>query len=192
MDKYEKKKDKTKNKLKAAFFQVAEDKDLLHITVKEVSAAAEVGRSTFYMHYENIEDLIREIESEILEEIEEILLHPPKMVPQASVEGHPEYAIPFYYEMNQFLNFLYDNRRRMLPFIYPQQDAFFVNKFKDLVGKKLVEYEEASPLYDDHSHITFFMNIGITGTMFHWLIHQNMPKEEFLKMALKINKLIGL
>lgn len=37
-----------------------EEKDLEFITVKDVCARAEVGRSTFYLHYETIEDLLVE------------------------------------------------------------------------------------------------------------------------------------
>ncbi len=43
-----------------ALMRLLEDKDLEFISVKEICACAGVNRSTFYLHYETIDDLLRE------------------------------------------------------------------------------------------------------------------------------------
>lgn len=43
-----------------AFLTLLEQKDLPYITVKEICAAAGVNRSTYYLHYETIDDLLME------------------------------------------------------------------------------------------------------------------------------------
>lgn len=43
-----------------AFLALLEKKDFAYITVKEICAAAGVNRSTFYLHYETINDLLEE------------------------------------------------------------------------------------------------------------------------------------
>lgn len=43
-----------------AFLCILEKKDFAYITVKEICAAAGVNRSTFYLHYETIGDLLAE------------------------------------------------------------------------------------------------------------------------------------
>ena len=43
-----------------AFLALLEKKDFAYITVKELCAAAGVNRSTFYLHYETMGDLLRE------------------------------------------------------------------------------------------------------------------------------------
>lgn len=43
-----------------ALIQLLENKDLEYITVKEICKKAGVNRSTFYLHYENIDDLMSE------------------------------------------------------------------------------------------------------------------------------------
>lgn len=50
----------TAAKMDEAFLTLLEKKDLEYITVKEICAAAGVNRSTFYLHYENIGDLLSE------------------------------------------------------------------------------------------------------------------------------------
>ena len=43
-----------------AFFALLEKKDFAYITVKEICEAAGVNRSTFYLHYETMADLLSE------------------------------------------------------------------------------------------------------------------------------------
>lgn len=50
----------TAEKMDKAFLSLLEKKDLTYITVKEICEAAGVNRSTFYLHYETIGDLLTE------------------------------------------------------------------------------------------------------------------------------------
>ena len=50
----------TAKKMDAAFLDLLDKKDFAFITVKEICAAAGVNRSTFYLHYENVGDLLAE------------------------------------------------------------------------------------------------------------------------------------
>lgn len=47
-------------KMDKAFLELLEKKDFPYITVKEICAKAEVNRSTFYLHYETLNDLLSE------------------------------------------------------------------------------------------------------------------------------------
>ena len=60
MNKSESKYFATAAKMDEAFLQLLEKKDFAYITVKEICAAAGVNRSTFYLHYETIGDLLAE------------------------------------------------------------------------------------------------------------------------------------
>ena len=52
-------------KMDEAFLALLEKKDFAYITVKEICAAAGVNRSTFYLHYETINDLLSDSASYI-------------------------------------------------------------------------------------------------------------------------------
>lgn len=58
MNKSESKYFNTAVKMDKAFLELLEKKDFEFITVKEICAKAEVNRSTFYLHYETIGDLL--------------------------------------------------------------------------------------------------------------------------------------
>lgn len=60
MNKAESKYFNTAVKMDKAFLDILEKKDLEYITVKEICKYAGVNRSTFYLHYENIGDLLNE------------------------------------------------------------------------------------------------------------------------------------
>lgn len=60
MNKSESKYFSTAVKMDEAFLSLLEKKDFAYITVKEICEAAGVNRSTFYLHYETMSDLLSE------------------------------------------------------------------------------------------------------------------------------------
>ena len=51
---------RTAAKMDEALLALLEQKDLAYITVREICARAGVNRSTFYLHYETVSDLLTE------------------------------------------------------------------------------------------------------------------------------------
>ncbi|MGN0523818.1 MAG: TetR/AcrR family transcriptional regulator [Eubacterium sp.] len=60
MNKWESKYFNTASKMDKAFLELLEKKDFAYITVKEICEKAGVNRSTFYLHYETVCDLLSE------------------------------------------------------------------------------------------------------------------------------------
>ena len=60
MNKYESKYFNTAIRMDEALITLLEKKDFEYITVKEICDTAGVNRSTFYLHYENTADLLKE------------------------------------------------------------------------------------------------------------------------------------
>ena len=60
MNKNESRYFKSAEKMHTALISLIENKDFELITVKEICAEAGVNRSTFYLHYDNTNDLLRE------------------------------------------------------------------------------------------------------------------------------------
>lgn len=60
MNKSESKYFNTAERMDQAFLELLEKKDFSYITVKEICKKAGVNRSTFYLHYETISDLLSE------------------------------------------------------------------------------------------------------------------------------------
>lgn len=60
---------KTEKAIRKALHELAQEKDINKITVKELSERAEINKTTFYSHYETLPILIQTLENEIIEYI---------------------------------------------------------------------------------------------------------------------------
>ncbi len=70
---------KTKRHLRKALTSLLLEKDISHITVRDVAEAADVNRGTFYAHYKDVHDLLGQLEDELLTELDSIgTRHDPK------------------------------------------------------------------------------------------------------------------
>lgn len=74
---------KSKQKIYNAFMEIRAKKDLHKITVKEICEKADINKSTFYEHYEDIFDLSDQLETELvlsvvsnIESTDSIILNP--------------------------------------------------------------------------------------------------------------------
>ena len=72
--------EKTKRSIKNAFIELRSRKSLERITVKEVCEKAEINKSTFYSHYQDIYDLSDKLETEVVESIIGALNHPENLL----------------------------------------------------------------------------------------------------------------
>lgn len=58
-----------------AFLELIEKKDFAYITVKEICEKAGVNRSTFYLHYETVGDLLAESAQHIIDDFAAFMPH---------------------------------------------------------------------------------------------------------------------
>lgn len=59
----------TAARMDQAFLELLEEKDFAYITVKEICERAGVNRSTFYLHYETVNDLLAESARYIIDKL---------------------------------------------------------------------------------------------------------------------------
>lgn len=63
----------TKRMLKDSLIEMLKEKDIYHISIRELCERANVNRTTFYNHYENQFALLDEMEKDLLNSIEETI-----------------------------------------------------------------------------------------------------------------------
>ncbi len=64
--------EKTEKLIKDTFLDLLKTKDITKITVAEISRIANIGRGTFYLHYNDVYDLYESIENEIIIDLKSI------------------------------------------------------------------------------------------------------------------------
>lgn len=152
----------TKNMMKEAVLELLEQKPLDKITVTDVCENADVNRSTFYAYYEDIVQLLREIEDDVLNQL--------PVSPDA----------PGAYTNERFLSTLVDffdyvrvNERRFRILIVQRDSSSFNNRLVNTVMEKyknLTKTEDGLP--DRYAYV--YCVSGVIGIMKEW-INGNFP-----------------
>ena len=63
---------KTKKQLRSALTTLLLEKDIGRITVRDVADLADVNRGTFYAHYNDVYDLLHQLEDDLLARLDEV------------------------------------------------------------------------------------------------------------------------
>ena len=64
---------RTKNSIRKAFNELVQNKEMSEISVSELTSAAKITRSTFYMYYDSVAAVRDQIENEIMAHIDRIM-----------------------------------------------------------------------------------------------------------------------
>ena len=103
----------TKRKLNQSLIQLMGEKQITQISVKELTELADVNRGTFYFHYTDIYDMLRQTEEEFFVEFEAIFNEVPcKEYSSKLTRNYMEAIFTFVYENRDFCR---GNRRRRRP-----------------------------------------------------------------------------
>lgn len=95
-----------------AFMELLEKKDFSFITVKEICEKAGVNRSTFYLHYETINDLLTESMQYIIDQLISAMPHgPEEFIPNIQTCPLDELYLITPKYLNPYLNFIKEYRR---------------------------------------------------------------------------------
>lgn len=161
----------TAARIDEAFLALLEKKDFAYITVKEICEAAGVNRSTFYLHYETMADLL----SESISHINEQFLSHMKKNPETFVAKlrdcspdelyliTPEYLIPY-------LNYIEQHRRlfctAMENAAILEMDKSYDRMFRHVLAPILDRY--GVPQKERHYIMAFHIH-GIMAIISEWL-----------------------
>ncbi|MCD8144512.1 MAG: TetR/AcrR family transcriptional regulator [Oscillospiraceae bacterium] len=171
MTKAESKYFNTARKMDEAFLALIEKKDFEYITVKEICEKAGVNRSTFYLHYETIGDLLSEcveqMNQQFLTYFKETSLEFQQRIRTASLEQlfliTPEQLIPY-------LTYISDNRTVFKVVLAKpevmQADRAYATLYRDILDPILKRYE--IPAGEREYVLSFYID-GMMGIVKRWL-----------------------
>ena len=115
---------KTRAQLRAGLARLMQKKNIKEITVKELVDEIDINRSTFYLHYTDIYQMLQSIEDELMEDILEAIKEHP-LDPGMKGEGY-SFAV-------QLFRILSANKDICAALMGPNGDMAFVEKIEKLV-----------------------------------------------------------
>lgn len=171
MNKSESKYFNTAKRMDEAFLELLAVKDFEYITVKEICGTAVVNRSTFYLHYETIADLLSEcveyINGQFLEYMQKDSEMFVEKIEKCSLEElyllTPEYLIPY-------LNYIRDNKKLFLTATQNaavlQLENTYSRMFRHIFAPIMDRFN--IPEHDRHYILAFYIK-GIMAVIVEWL-----------------------
>ena len=116
---------KTRAQLRAGLAKLMQRKSIKEITVKELVDEIDINRSTFYLHYTDIYQMLKSIEEELSQEIRNTMQEHP-LDPTSSTGAYP-FII-------QLFTILEENKDICTALIGPNGDMVFVENMEKLVA----------------------------------------------------------
>lgn len=124
---------RSKKMLKDAVFSLlADNVEISQLTVQKIANRAELNRATFYLHYDDMNDLLRQIVHELFDDLSK------KVEPLLQVRSRNEQE-----QLATFLSYLYEYRKAFAVLV---EHPGFKNHLSDLLKKTIEKRREARNL----------------------------------------------
>lgn len=171
-----------------AFLELLEKKDFAYITVKEICEKAGVNRSTFYLHYETISDLLAESSQYIIKQFTDFMPQDTvdfleKMPTRPLDELYlitPEYLMPY-------LTYVRDHKRIFRTTVEHASTLQMVDAYRELDRHIFVPIlERFNVPSDDHKYIMSFYINGLMAIINEWLKNDCAEPVEHIMSVIQI------
>lgn len=177
--------EKTKNKIKNSFIHIYKQKNFYDITVNDIVNQAAIHRSTFYVYFDNIDALLKDIEKGLLLGMGE------ESYKLRSINLRNDREEPIISESSllPLMQYFYQRKEYIVPLIGPDGDIRFVNKFKKLICEDFYETlrNNHCSFGSNQEYIIQYMASGIIEIIYNWLNKNEVSIEE---MALFMTNMI--
>ena len=172
-------------KMDEALITLLEKKDFEFITIKEICDTAGVNRSTFYLHYENTSDLLRETTRYIIDKhLEYYKVDQERISLQFETCKREELLFITDEYLTPYLTFIKDNQRlfkvSIKQFHSMHMDEVYGRMFEHIFSPILARFGVAET---ERSYVMKFYLNGVFAIIMEWL---NKNCSDDMKMIIKI------
>jgi AcrR family transcriptional regulator len=135
---------KTEKQLLDGLTYLMQTKSINDITVRELSDIVDINRSTFYLHYQDIYDMIEHIEDNLIEQFTQTLNSNHKRNGELTEQEFKKVMVSIF-------EFLLQNRTICKALIGHNGDIKFLNKINEIISERIQELLKnyASNKYSD-------------------------------------------
>lgn len=132
---------RTKKMIRSAFSELLGEKKVIEmVTVGELCDRADIAKSTFYNHYNDVYAVAEEFENELLARLSAVL-------DEVECDQATEYEV----YIRKILAFLIENETIYRQAMATADARYIVEKMKTLISKKIFEESEVLPFSNDRA-----------------------------------------
>ncbi len=164
---------RTRNAIFSAFSDLLSQKSYSKITVQDIIDAADVGRTTFYAHFETKDDLVREMCTEIFDHVIFDGIHSEDSRDYSFSNGAPQEIIP------HILFHVRSNKKNIIGILSCESGELFLRYFKqylsEVISNWIVETSEAKEKQVPRDFLIDHVSSSFVN-MVQWWIKNNMEQ----------------
>ena len=170
----------TKMVLRDSLMELMKTKPISAISIKEICAAADVSRSTFYTHYADQYDLLQKTEEETFEFIDNILNK------YAYNKNNTREALQM---LEDILQYFTENNKSIYVLLSENGDLKFPKTiFWSMYQKKFMKsLTDKYPDEQTRQYLYLFIVTGSLGVIYHWIKNgMDKPVKELAKLIISL------
>ena len=122
---------KTKAQLREGLARLMQQKSIKEISVKELVDEVDINRSTFYLHYTDIYQMLQKIEEDAMQNITEVMKKYP--IDPDNSDSVLQFIV-------QFFSIMDNDRDLCLALLGPHGDMAFVEQIENLLAKTFLSH----------------------------------------------------
>ena len=170
----------TKQLLKNSLVTLMKEKEFYQITVSDVCTLSELNRSTFYRHYNNVHDILLELENDLIESTKACIAEIDET--DIQVASQP---------LNKLLYYIKENSEIYLLFLHQSVDKEFRSSLMKLAMQLIMDKFTFSETETDNEERTIYLMNGSIALIDDWLEKGTIaPVEEVTELLLKYSNAV--
>ena len=162
---------RTREALNKTLAQMMIKQNINDITIKNLVVLANINRSTFYLHYTDIFDLLQEMENDIISQIQKVLDSYPSLSRAQS-----------YSFVTDLISVFEANRDSLKALMGYHGDAFFIQRMEDVIESKVRKQINLIYCFNKSiapEYVYSFLRSGCIGMLKTWIFSDCVtPPEE--------------
>ena len=171
---------RTKSMMREALMDLMDEIPFGEISAKDITSRADLNRATFYLHYNNVFELLDELENEVAAGFSQ-------MLESVEIKQGKDWEYPV---VRQICSYIVDNQRTCRCLLLNPRSDFFARKLTEIMKRKGMQVKAEMGLEfgnNREEYIHQFIACGAMGIVKQWLVEgMPMSKEEMTDFAMLI------
>lgn len=171
------KSEKTRSRIIDTYFELSLRTPGLSVNVSEICNELDIYRSTFYYHFDSVEDMLNDVSLQLEADLQNYI----NGMVELGIRDDAQWQIKNL--LDGQIHFIYRHRRYYAVLLNPAEGYYFRTSYRSLLfhsirsGIRLEDEAKADSIAE-------FITDGLLGSIYRWVRTESMPVGEFTKLIL--------
>lgn len=171
------KSEKTRSRIIDTYFELSLRNPGLSVNVSEICNELDIYRSTFYYHFDSVEDMLNDVSLQLEADLQNYI----NGMVELGIRDDAQWQIKNL--LDGQIHFIYRHRRYYAVLLDPAEEYYFRTSYRNLLfhsirsGIRLENEAKADSIAE-------FITDGLLGSIYRWIRTESMPVGEFTKLIL--------